>query len=1202
MFRVRINGLKNRTASILLHRESTSIRQELSHAQQLELLRQAPLPEPLSRAAGQVARLDTAEGRRRFAEGMESTRAALAALSVLLQPPPHGSRHTAARFARRAKGSLGALIPSLTGTAPALRDAMTSPGAAVAPSRARSRAALLTRRTGATAEGGRLQQAAEAVRAAEELLYRAENDCAIVNEPREHAPPALRYLAEDNLRVARDLVGQARRHAAPASDAVASESTCKDLIAGLRGIDPNANAIVLSSLRHKFDSLFQHLTMQSDAQPALLDAPTAFSLLYRSIVTTLSPCSGDADPERVLAVLQELMHPITEVYRRIESGIAESSAGAQPTSPAVLDAQQVLYALAPLRRGTELFQRLQVWQADPASGQIRGLAPEEQALKVLLATASALSADAGATNDDTVQLLRTAQKAARQCYQGHGETLSPAERIAYSAVRNGFVEAGQASALRNAAGALDMIAHAWLPRAVQRSDRRAARWGNRGTPLQQEALALAARTSTAYGVDSTEAMAQIDRYVVTAACSAMSAIDVLASHLHPTERNTLLLHKAVLDIALERVPAQQIRPEHCTLDGTTAPPAVLCAKLRDSADALQIEIDEATLDALSSSPIGVDSPTLHQPLQAEHLIALKDMLRSMLQGAGLDERHPARDAVNAAIAEARLLEDLLDLSEPEIRSAEDVYRYLAVKLEQLQFRGKMRLTNGAVAGVNLKPVSYTVTGLSNLITGAQLSKSGLLAAMSVSPRLRAEWQSARGAIFEMSMSTIGCEIFIGHEHRISTATGLGIGVGTGSAWLRAQLAADKGRTTERTVRQGVILMIPRSLDKSYSDDAMRREARVLLDHVFRMTVDETGEIRVMDPGRLHGRDVGGVPSGLAEILLHCPHVSIAVIGDMRNHSKRTETAVSGAMRAGTGIAGMPGAGKKSTRTTRRMILTERTGTTTVERRHVLRAAARTWQAGISASATVLAGGSQPLAHAARLVMPGASRQKQTGIAGNDARLRLVSVDGRTDPINTRRNIEYVDVHAFLASIEANYEHWIRLGIAQLFKTGQFKQYAGLPFNEKRRIVEQHLARALEKLAALATTPDGTRVLHNVFTESYRMTDVAAKQYDALLDEQAVVEAAIDGLEPQRHNGADGAMSGNAQAREVERRRKDAEQERARLIDAQNALLRDEASWVPRELRAIERTLEMAQTGIDFFVKAGIVNMANGQRPIMTWPV
>jgi hypothetical protein len=61
------------------------------------------------------------------------------------------------------------------------------------------------------------------------------------------------------------------------------------------------------------------------------------------------------------------------------------------------------------------------------------------------------------------------------------------------------------------------------------------------------------------------------------------------------------------------------------------------------------------------------------------------------------------------------------------------------------------------------------------------------------------------------------------------------------------------------------------------------------------------------------------------------------------------------------------------------------------------------------------------------------------------------------------------------------------------------------------------------------------------------------------------------------------------------------EQKAKLIDTQNALYRDDASWRPWRAGANERTYETVQQGADILVRAGGVDGAESQRPIFRWP-
>jgi hypothetical protein len=61
------------------------------------------------------------------------------------------------------------------------------------------------------------------------------------------------------------------------------------------------------------------------------------------------------------------------------------------------------------------------------------------------------------------------------------------------------------------------------------------------------------------------------------------------------------------------------------------------------------------------------------------------------------------------------------------------------------------------------------------------------------------------------------------------------------------------------------------------------------------------------------------------------------------------------------------------------------------------------------------------------------------------------------------------------------------------------------------------------------------------------------------------------------------------------------EEKVKLIDAQNAIYREDGSWQPWKISATERTYETAQDGIDVLFKMGATHVAETQRPVFFWP-
>jgi hypothetical protein len=549
-------------------------------------------------------------------------------------------------------------------------------------------------------------------------------------------------------------------------------------------------------------------------------------------------------------------------------------------------------------------------------------------------------------------------------------------------------------------------------------------------------------------------------------------------------------------------------------------------------------------------------------------------------------REGAKAAIDKAIAQTERLEHLIDMSAPaQLNTKEDIYAYLLKKFEQFELRGKLRLSSGGVLGVSTKSISDAISSI-NWIGGVG----------SVSPRLRLEGLGGRNAIFEINMSTVGFEIFIGTEKRTSATAGLGIGGRLGITAARGSGAVDKSVTRDAIVQEGVKFMIPRSPTKAYSDNDMRVEAKKLLDTIFHWKApdNDTGEL-------------GGLPGNLGAILAACPHVSVAVAGKQSDQSLRQESAVSVSFSSkgklpsdgkSMGVS-LTGGGKNTHLNWREFNISEQTGLHNVERHNLAYGGQVTVNARVAPTATVASMG-HDLKNSLSVRSTGVSTTRQIRIAGADVKLRVVTIDGKTHAVNTRKDREHTNAVTLRQSIEENREQWIQLGIDQLFKKPEDKN---IPIEEKRRFVNDSLERAIRVCEKSERSEGGNLVLRNVFAESFRLTDSASAQLDGFRSEEALLDARIARLDGEiRAIKASGDSTRVAEDKEAREKLKQARQEKVRLMDAQNALFQEEASWQPWKVTASERTQETEQAGLDILVKAGATDASEGQRPILSWPV
>jgi hypothetical protein len=631
-----------------------------------------------------------------------------------------------------------------------------------------------------------------------------------------------------------------------------------------------------------------------------------------------------------------------------------------------------------------------------------------------------------------------------------------------------------------------------------------------------------------------------------------------------------------------------------TLNGADAVQQAFRTQPQDDLDAVRTRFAELAAKAGLDAANTLDTldyslpPMAATPLLAETL----SMCGQLLQ------RHPdpaAKGALDRAAKEVGRLEDLMT---PEgdivVNDPEDAFSYLTKKLEQFELLGKLRFSSGGSAGGNLKPVTAVVN--------AALWVAGGFGLFSLSPKLRIEGTRTRNAVFELAMSPVGIEIFIGSERKISGALGGGLGASFGIREGNAGLAGEKAASGEHVRREGVKFMIPRSPTGAYTDDDARLEAKDLLDAIFHGM-----------PSGGHAGDIHGMPANLAAILARCPNVSVAVIDDMSDRAVKQESAGSAAFSSkGTPVKGskqaaglIAGGGRRNTRLTDRLFnASEKSGYHNAEYRIVSYGGQTARQKSAGGSVTAGAVGSN-VKGAFALGAGGWYSSKQSGVAGANMKLRLISVDGKTHPPITWRDTEFNDVETFAQRIAERREDWLQLAMEQMFKG---EDAVRIPVAEQRRRASASLDKAIADCRKLGRTREGNDILRNVWLECYCMTDAAAAVHDGIRARQALAEARTEELErhvadlkQERGNRLLAGIRKNAALVAAEDRLRKAKAETTALIDAQNALLVDQATWKPWKLAAVERTQEMSQTGIDLFVKTGAADAAEGQVMHLLWP-
>ncbi|RJF92331.1 hypothetical protein [Noviherbaspirillum saxi] len=1037
--------------------------------------------------------------------------------------------------------------------------------------------------------------------------------------------------AEQDLENAEALVERATTYTDTQSESAKTlrNKDCQDIIAALPGFNANADSATLSG---QLTTLFNRLQAQNAPAKDALDGAQVFQLAYQAIADTLSTVGGDADPARAAALLEHLLAPAdsADAGRHFETVIgmvmgnpnSDQLPATEQRSAAINDMDAVLQALAPLRRGMEVIHRITAEDGHAPNLQARGMARRDQTVKIFLTAGKTRAEKDGAINPSTMQLLDTAQKGARKAF--YSLDVAPAEGIALAAARNRFTEAGTGTELQYVADRLTKFKDEWLPRAVKRADSVTGSIGQGShtgimapvdmlpttgkTPVSETTLQLAARTSTSYGIDPVKTGGQIDDYVRRSS----RALQAAATALVRADPSTMdvLLQCAAAQIAQERITAQtdqKIRPEHYALDASDS--AVIQERFLELAR--QAGVVTAGQESQNLSNQSADQLPEHiaMPLKAESLFQWKTALQTQLTPQ-VPEDDPARQAMSAAVGMVRRLENLMDTSSaPKIKTQEDIYTYLAAKIEQLQLRGKLRMTGGGVVGANAKLINWTMKVAEEVAYYTQLAATLGSFAVSGGPRVRLDGQFGRNAVFEISMSTVGFEITIASEKKASSAAGAGASGSVGNALVKGSVAADKALVGDRILQQGVKFMIPRSVTKEYTDDAMRLEARKLFDLIFQMQMAEDGQVERMNfDASNNNEESTGIPNNLAQIFAECPHVSVAVIDDMSDRSRKQETGLNASVKATPLLdsvrAGLTiGGGVRNTHLDWRAVeVSEKSGYHNVERHNYATGGQIAITGGVGV--TAIAGNVEDAAieHTFSVGLPGVSVSHQVKLAGKDAKLRLVSIDGKTDAVNTRRDVEHSSVTSLEQSIRTNFEAWVQLGVVELFKTSEYKEYKDAPLAEKRRVVAEHLNNTIRELEEKDHAEDGRRVLRNVFAESYRLVDSAAAQYDSLRDAQTQAEARLNKLQTElKAAGNAPHESRKALKTALNTAILEARTERENSLDMQNALLQHEASWMPWKLTASERTLENQQKGVDIAIQMGLITVAEGQRPMKSWP-
>lgn len=620
------------------------------------------------------------------------------------------------------------------------------------------------------------------------------------------------------------------------------------------------------------------------------------------------------------------------------------------------------------------------------------------------------------------------------------------------------------------------------------------------------------------------------------------------------------------------------------------------AQLRDDAE-LNPGGEQATLmDEIAQKLAYPLPPTASVPLKAENLIQCNDHLQECVRKEDLNEA--TKVVVKETAGGAKNLKQLIDTSAPKLNSVRDIYNYLAARLEQIEIPGRQRMTSGGVLGVSTKGISDAI------------SKTKWIAGLAgVAPRLRLEGLAGKNAAIELVFSSVGMEIWIGKEKKKSAAAGGGVGGSLGITEAKGSASADKTAMLESTLHEGVKFMIPRSRPnrtEEYSEREMRQEAKKLLHALLFGPPEKTGvDTHDADSKDTNSDEVSGLPENLAAVLAACPHVSVAVLGTMSDTYVKQESVGNlgfssrgGLASHGRSLGASFGLGRKNTRLDwREYNLSEQTGRTNVERHNIFSGGYAALNSSLGPSAAVASFG-EDVTHSLGASLSGGSTSRQFKVDGADVKLRLAIHDGKIDPSYTRREFEHATTATLRRNFEAKREQWIKVGVELLFMKPEDKE---IPIEEKRRFAIRSLEAALRMCEEADRDPKGGKNLRNVFAETYRLRNGAASQLDGIRSKEALQDARIEKLEHYIRNTTKGDADAAAKLKNARKALQEAMEEKVKLIDAQNAIYREDGSWQPWKISATERTYETAEDGIDVLFKMGGTNVAESQRPVFFWP-
>lgn len=743
------------------------------------------------------------------------------------------------------------------------------------------------------------------------------------------------------------------------------------------------------------------------------------------------------------------------------------------------------------------------------------------------------------------QLEQALQAAQAVLEKGNYDDCSEAQRAAFNAVRNGFLLQPDAEDDQNLAHAqqrLDKFLGPWVERATSSPHERGPLLNK--TPFGQQSIALSNLTST-MGYDTAERpMIRLDKTLHRV----LRHLDACTEQIRP---GSLSVDEAV-ELAALLVTRQKsladasLRPGHITLD-------------TDDHEALLTMLQGRLGRLVKPAVAGTTAGPLHRAVSSffasqDGLGNPADALRATSFIARIGQRIDSRAGQQVAASKTALLKDagiardITTAGETEkIASLDDLYAFLRPKVQQLELRGKVKISSGGHMAASTKLLSWPVSIAKTM---------GMQVVAPVRGEIKAS--RARAAVFEIGFSTTGFEIFIGSEVRHAAALGAGAGVRAGyDSLLSSGAGVDKTISRDMANTEGIWLRLPRNGD----DERTRDEAQALLQTLFSIDQPAAGA----DP------ETAGTPALLERLLARHPNLSVSVVDRYKEKNQHNELAASAALlnvKTGTGEASgriaLLNAGIKSERRQKRFEQQDRTGFMQLTRSNKFSGGIAYAQGGLASISGAF--GVDEHTSAAPNLGNGFTYARQLVEQGIDTKLRYITRDGETNAVDSRIDFENLDFSNHLRHLDKEHRAWLQVGEQALFKVDPSNPNDMPPLNERMRVAGDWLESVLEQSREQAAGN-----ARHVYSFSYAMLETAA--------------ATVDGLRAKRALAQRAGMP-----------------DRAKLIDQEiDAILQHRSSWQPWKITTSERTSEKIQTGVNTALALTWNTSIEGQRGTNSYP-